>query len=142
MDSLRLDPNAFLRDELAPVSDAASDAAGIGHVHLQVGDTEQASAFYVDTLGFELVAGWHGSAIFVSAGGYHHHMAMNTWNSRGAGRRPATLGLGTVRIDVPTRDEVEAVDARLRAAGVATRDDGRELAFEDPWGNALVLSAA
>ncbi len=78
----------------------------------------------------------------MSAGGYHHHMAMNTWHSRGAGRRPATLGLGTVRIDVPTRDEVEAVDARLRAAGVATRDDGRELAFEDPWGYALVLSAA
>ncbi|AJW79037.1 VOC family protein [Clavibacter michiganensis] len=142
MDSLRLDPNAFLRDELAPVADAASDAAGIGHVHLQVGDTETAGAFYVDTLGFELVAGWHGSAIFVSAGGYHHHMAMNTWNSRGAGRRPATLGLGTVRIEVPTRDEVVAVDARLRAAGVATRDDGRSLAFEDPWGNALVLSAA
>jgi catechol 2,3-dioxygenase len=119
----------------------ADAAAGIGHVHLQVGDTETAGTFYVDTLGFELVAGWHGSAIFVSAGGYHHHMAMNTWNSRGAGRRPATLGLGTVRIQVPTRDEVEAVDARLRHAGVATRDDGRALAFEDPWGNALVLSA-
>jgi catechol 2,3-dioxygenase len=141
MDSLRLDPEAFLRQELAPVADPASDAAGIGHVHLQVGDTATASAFYVDALGFELVAGWHGSAIFVSAGGYHHHMAMNTWNSRGAGRRPATLGLGTVRIEVPTRDEVEAVDARLRRVGVATRDDGRALAFEDPWGNALVLSA-
>jgi catechol 2,3-dioxygenase len=141
MDSLRLDPNAFLRDELAAPAGDADDAAGIGHVHLQVGDTETAGAFYVDTLGFELVAGWHGSAIFVSAGGYHHHMAMNTWNSRGAGRRPATLGLGTVRIQVPTRDEVEAVDARLRHAGVATRDDGRALAFEDPWGNALVLSA-
>lgn len=145
MDTLRLDPNAFLREELAPVadaaSDAASDAAGIGHVHLQVGDTETAAAFYVDALGFELIAGFPGSAIFVAAGRYHHHMAMNTWNSRGAGRRPATLGLGTVRIRVPSRDEVVAVDARLRRAGVATRDDGRELAFEDPWGNALVLSA-
>jgi catechol 2,3-dioxygenase len=141
MDSLRLDPDAFLRDELAAPAGPSDDAAGIGHVHLQVGDTETAGAFYVDALGFELVAGWHGSAIFVSAGGYHHHMAMNTWNSRGAGRRPATLGLGTVRIQVPTRDVVEAVDARLRRAGVATRDDGRALAFEDPWGNALVLSA-
>jgi catechol 2,3-dioxygenase len=142
MDSLRLDPGAYLRENLAPVAGPADDAAGIGHVHLQVGDTATAAAFYVDALGFELVAGWHGSAIFVSAGGYHHHMAMNTWNSSGAGRRPATLGLGTVRIEVPTRDEVEAVDARLRRVGVATRDDGRSLAFEDPWGNALVLSAA
>ncbi|MFT7766188.1 VOC family protein [Clavibacter tessellarius] len=141
MGTLHLDPNAYLQQELAPVASAADDAAGIGHVHLQVGDTGTAHAFYVDALGFELVAGAHGSAIFVSAGGYHHHMAMNTWNSRGAGRRPATLGLGTVRIEVPTRDEVEAVDARLRHAGVATRDDGRALAFEDPWGNALVLSA-
>jgi catechol 2,3-dioxygenase len=142
MDSLRLDPDAYLRENLAPVAGPADDAASIGHVHLQVGDTATAGAFYVDALGFELVAGWHGSAIFVSAGRYHHHMAMNTWNSSGAGRRPATLGLGTVRIEVPTRDEVEAVDARLRRAGVATRDDGRSLAFEDPWGNALVLSAA
>ncbi|PPF56379.1 glyoxalase [Clavibacter michiganensis] len=142
MDTLPLDPNAFLREELGPVSGPASDAAGIGHVHLQVGDTGTAAAFYVDTLGFELVADFPGSAIFVSAGGYHHHMAMNTWNSRGAGRRAATLGLGTVRIEVPTRDEVVAVGARLRQAGVATRDDGRELAFEDPWGNALLLSAA
>ncbi|WXZ50723.1 VOC family protein [Clavibacter tessellarius] len=52
MGSLRLDPNAYLQQGLAPVASPADDAAGIGHVHLQVGDTESASAFYVDTLGF------------------------------------------------------------------------------------------
>ena len=55
------------------------------------------------TLGFEKTAGWHGQALFVSAGGYHHHMAMNVWNSRGAGPRRDTLGLGEVLIEVPSR---------------------------------------
>jgi catechol 2,3-dioxygenase len=65
------------------------------------GTSRPAHEFYVSTLGFEQTAGWHG-ALFVSAGGYHHHMAMNTWNSRGAGPRASTLGLGEVTIRVPS----------------------------------------
>ena len=80
--------------------------AGVGHVHLQVGDVQSAQDFYVGTLGFEKTAGWHGQALFVSAGGYHHHMAMNVWNSRGAGPRRDTLGLGEVLIEVPSGDDV------------------------------------
>ncbi|MFE6969405.1 VOC family protein [Isoptericola sp. NPDC057653] len=157
MDTLYLDPNAFLGDHL---TDAARDAlatgdpearaagtraagagAVVGHVHLQVGDVPAARRFYVETLGFAETASVPG-ALFVSAGGYHHHMAMNTWNSRGAGPRASTLGLGTVAITVPGADDVGALRERLDRAGVAVRDDGAAVRFEDPWRNAVEVRAA
>lgn len=75
--------------------------------------------------------------LFVSAGGYHHHMAMTTWNSAGAGRRQQALGLGQVEIVVRGADDLGALGERLARSGAATRDDGRTLAFEDPWANAI-----
>jgi catechol 2,3-dioxygenase len=109
-------------------------------VHLSVGDTGTARAFYVDRLGFEVVADLGGNALFVSAGGYHHHMAMNVWNSRNAGRRRFTLGLGLVRLDLPSDDHVGELDERLRHHGIDTRHDGSALRFEDPWGNSLEVA--
>ena len=108
MDSLALPPQRYLQQYLTEESVAGQRqaAAGVGHVHLQVGDVQSAHDFYVGTLGFEKTAGWHGQALFVSAGGYHHHMAMNVWNSRGAGPRRDTLGLGEVLIEVPSGDDV------------------------------------
>jgi catechol 2,3-dioxygenase len=111
--------------------------AGVGHVHLQVGDVQTARDFYVGTLGFEKTAGWHGQALFVSAGRYHHHMAMNVWNSRGAGPRKDTLGLGEVLIEVPSGDDVGSLADRLKVAGVAAHHTGAELRFEDPWRNRI-----
>ncbi|MCC3271176.1 VOC family protein [Arthrobacter zhangbolii] len=139
MASLALSPQAYLRDHLAEAEpDRLSEtAAGVGHVHLQVGDTATARAFYVETLGFERTAGFHGQALFVSAGGYHHHMAMNVWNSRGAGPRRDTLGLGEVLIGVPSADDVAALADRLKVAGVSSHHTGAELVFEDPWRNRL-----
>jgi catechol 2,3-dioxygenase len=144
MDSLALPPQAFLQNNLTEEALAGQRQAGaaIGHVHLQVGDTATAEQFYVRTLGFERTAGWHGQAIFVSAGGYHHHMAMNVWNSRGAGPRKDTLGLGEVLIQVPAEDEVGALAERLAAAGVAHHHTGAELRFEDPWRNQLRVAVA
>lgn len=144
MDTLMLDPNRFLRDHFDPsaVAAAASRPATVGHVHLCVGDVESARRFYVDQLGFETTAAMGGSALFVSAGGYHHHMAMNTWQSRGAGRRRLTLGLGLVRIEVPTSDEVAALTDRLAFHGVDTRDDGRTVTFADPWDNTILVRPA
>ena len=107
-------------------------AAGVGHVHLQVGDVQSAQDFYVGTLGFEKTAGWHGQALFVSAGGYHHHMAMNVWNSRGAGPRRDTLGLGEVLIEVPSGDDVGALADRLKVAGVAVPPHRRRAALRGP----------
>ena len=139
MASLALSPQAYLRDYLtdAALDSLSGTAAGVGHVHLQVGDTATAEAFYVGTLGFERTAGFHGQALFVSAGGYHHHMAMNVWNSRGAGPRRDTLGLGEVLIGVPAADDVVALADRLKVAGVSSHHTGAELVFEDPWRNRL-----
>jgi catechol 2,3-dioxygenase len=139
MDSLALPPQQFLQEFLteAAVSGQRESEAGVGHVHLQVGDVQSAQDFYVGTLGFEKTAGWHGQALFVSAGGYHHHMAMNVWNSRGAGPRRDTLGLGEVLIEVPKGDDVGALADRLRVAGVQSHHTGSELRFEDPWRNRI-----
>lgn len=139
MDSLALPPQKYLQEHLteSAVQGQHGTEAGVGHVHLQVGDVQTAHDFYVGTLGFEKTAGWHGQALFVSAGGYHHHMAMNVWNSRGAGPRRDTLGLGEVLIEVPAADDVVALADRLKVAGVAAYHTGAELRFEDPWRNRI-----
>lgn len=139
MDSLALPPQRYLEQHLTEESlqRQRGSAAGVGHVHLQVGDVQSARDFYVGILGFEKTAGWHGQALFVSAGGYHHHMAMNVWNSRGAGPRKDTLGLGEVLIEVPAGDDVDALADRLRVAGLPSHHTGAELRFEDPWRNRI-----
>ncbi|MFP3460345.1 VOC family protein [Arthrobacter globiformis] len=139
MDSLALPPQKYLQDHLTQESVESQRGTGaeVGHVHLQVGDVQSAHDFYVGTLGFEKTAGWHGQALFVSAGGYHHHMAMNVWNSRGAGPRRDTLGLGEVLIEVPSGDDVGSLADRLKVAGVESHHTGAELRFEDPWRNRL-----
>ncbi|PPF17637.1 MULTISPECIES: VOC family protein [unclassified Rathayibacter] len=144
MSTLFLDPNAFLQEHLTEESIAQPRLGGasVGHVHLSVGDVATAKEFYVDRLGFETTIAYGGQALFVSAGGYHHHMAMNTWNSAGAGRRQQALGLGQVEIVVPGADDLGALGERLARSGVATRDDGRTLAFEDPWANAIRVTTS
>jgi catechol 2,3-dioxygenase len=139
---LRLDPNAFLGEHLTEqaAETPADGQAEVGHVHLQVGDVPSGKAFYVDALGFDVTAEWHG-ALFVSAGGYHHHLAMNTWNSAGAGPRASSLGLGEVRIVVPTHDDLGALADRVGFAGVPVAHDGTTLRFEDPWKNVVRVSA-
>ncbi len=139
MDSLALSPQQYLNEHLteAGLAGQRQQHAAVGHVHLQVGDVRTAHDFYVDTLGFEKTAGWHGQALFVSAGGYHHHMAMNVWNSRGAGPRKDTLGLGEVLIALPGKDDVGALAARLAHRGVSAADTGAELVFADPWQNRI-----
>ncbi|WP_127473700.1 VOC family protein [Microbacterium sulfonylureivorans] len=141
MATLYLDPNAFLGEHLteeAALGSTTGDAASVGHVHLSVGDVATARAFYVDALGFDETAGLGDQAVFVSAGGYHHHMAMNVWNSRGAGPRMPALGLGRVDLSLPDADSLGELAERLRHHGFAVRDDGRTLSFDDPWSNRLV----
>ncbi|MBM7832841.1 catechol 2,3-dioxygenase [Agromyces cerinus] len=148
MATLYLDPNEYLREHLTEGgADAAASGTGlgdavVGHVHLSVGDVASAREFYVERLGFETTAEMGDQALFVSAGGYHHHMAMNTWNSRGAGRRALALGLGTVEIVVPSADDLGELGERMGHYRVATRDDGLTLAFDDPWANLVVVRAA
>ncbi|MCR2792504.1 VOC family protein [Microbacterium sp. zg.Y625] len=142
MDVLALDPNEYLRRHLTQEAlDAGPSRAGaVGHVHLQVGDIATARAFYVDALGFEATQSAYPGALFAAAGGYHHHIAMNTWNSRGAGPRAAALGLGDVSITVPHREELDALTARLRGHGIAHDGDGRSVRAVDPWGTQVTVA--
>ncbi len=137
-----LDPNAYLRTHLDQETfDAGPSLAGrVGHVHLQVGDVATAHAFYVDAVGFEATLTGYSGALFASAGGYHHHVAMNVWNSAGAGPRAASLGLGDVAVTVPGREDLDALVARLRARGLEHADDGRSVVVHDPWGTRVTLS--
>jgi catechol 2,3-dioxygenase len=144
MSTLYLDPNAFLQEHLTEgaVSEPVVGGARVGHVHLQVGDVATAREFYVNRLGFAATAELGDSALFVSAGGYHHHMAMNTWNSRGAGPRQRALGLSRIDIAVPTPDDVGALVERMTHHGIQTRDDGSTVTFDDPWANTISVASA
>jgi catechol 2,3-dioxygenase len=112
----------------------------IGHMHLQIGDVERARAFYADLLGFDVVAQMP-SALFVSAGGYHHHIGMNTWHSRGRGPAPeGSAGLRYFTLRLPDVDAVAAVVARLDAAGIPHHEESGGAAFDDPWRNRIVFT--
>lgn len=148
MDTLYLDPATFIQKHLGQeeigqaITEGITLAGKIGHVHLQVGDLATAHAFYVKALGFDDTARIGTLALFVSAGGYHHHMAMNTWNSAGASPREKTLGLGTVNLILPETESIEATADRLRFMGISSDYDGASLIFNDPWNNCLRITAA
>jgi catechol 2,3-dioxygenase len=144
MNTLFLDPNAFLREHLteSALAGETPGEARVGHIHLSVGDVASAREFYVRRLGFDETLDYGGQALFVSAGGYHHHMAMNVWTSKGAGRRERTLGLGRVDIVVPTADDLGELGERLTHFGEQTRDTGAALEFDDPWANLIRVTSA
>jgi catechol 2,3-dioxygenase len=113
----------------------------MGHVHLCVADVEQTVAYYRDVVGFGLMAQLGDQAAFLSAGGYHHHIGGNTWESRGA--TPAPPGSATLRyasIVVPDADELDRAAARVSDAGQEpeARDEG--VLVRDPSENALLLT--
>jgi catechol 2,3-dioxygenase len=113
--------------------------ATVGHVHLQVGDVAEAERFYHRVLGFDVVAGGE-TSLFVSAGGYHHHLGLNTWHSRGASPAPAdTARLRFYSVRLPSEEARAAVLARVEAAGLTTREVGGAVVVDDPWGHAVVL---
>lgn len=122
-------------------------AAGtrIGHVHLRVADIDRMLAFYCGVLGFTLTQRYGAQAAFVSAGGYHHHLAFNTWESAGGTPPPpGTTGLYHLAILYPTRADLADALRRLRAAGVpldGASDHGvsEALYLRDPEGNGLEL---
>ena len=117
----------------------------MGHVHLKVADLERALGFYRDVLGFELMQRFGSSAAFLSAGGYHHHIGLNTWESDG-GAPPAkgTTGLYHLAILYPTRAELGDALRRLQKAGIpleGASDHGvsEALYLRDPDGNGVEL---
>lgn len=139
MDTIFLDPNEFLKSNLT--ENPVDKNKRVGHVHLSVGSVPAAEEFYVKILGFEKTLNWGGQALFVSAGGYHHHMAMNTWRSKGAGKRQLALGLGNVEIKLETLDQLEATKDRLKFYKQDLKIESSELSVQDPWGNLITLEA-
>lgn len=111
----------------------------MGHLHLHVGDIAEGLRFYRDVLGFEVRANL-GSAVFASAGGYHHHVGFNIWRGQGVGAPPAhTVGLRHWTVQLTTDAEVQAVRQRVEAAGERTEPvDGGFLA-RDPWQTAVAF---
>lgn len=117
----------------------------IGHVHLKVSNLEKALEFYRDLLGFELTMLYGDQAAFVSAGGYHHHIGLNTWHSKDA--PPATpygVGLYHTAIVYPTRRDLAAIYDRLRRAyyplsGASDHGVSEALYLDDPDGNGVEL---
>src|SRR5688572_6628415 len=121
------------------------DNVRIGHVHLRVADLERALGFYCGVLGFALTQRYGREAAFVSAGGYHHHIGLNTWESRGGSPPPpGTTGLYHLAILYPSRATLADALRRVLAAGIALEgasDHGvsEALYLRDPDGNGVEL---
>jgi catechol 2,3-dioxygenase len=144
MDSLPLD----LESVIAALGEATTDAGGaptgtrIGHVHLQVADLSAAEAFYRDVLGFDVTVRGYPGAVFLSAGGYHHHIGLNTWASEGGPHPPpGARGMRWFDVLLPGRDELDQAAGRLEAAGVEAERTDEGLVATDPSGNRVRLSA-
>jgi catechol 2,3-dioxygenase len=128
-----LDLKSLLRDAAPGGSMAAPAGTTIGHVHLQVSDVPKAVQFYHDVIGFDITAFFQGAA-FLSAGRYHHHLGLNSWNSRGAPPAPPeAAGLESFSIRVPSQDEQSRIADRLKAAGIGEFFGNGRVSVRDPW---------
>jgi catechol 2,3-dioxygenase len=129
-------PPASAKDAFAPAG------TRMGHVHLQVSDLDEAEAFYAGVLGFDVMVKGYAGALFVSAGGYHHHIGLNTWRSLGDGPPPpGAIGLRTFDVVLPGADEFERVLERVSEAGISAERSNGGAVVRDPSGNAVHLVA-
>jgi catechol 2,3-dioxygenase len=140
MATLPLDVEGVLGEMPGSPDEGMPEATTMGHVHLQVRDIPEAEAFWSGAVGFEPTVRGYPGALFVSAGGYHHHVGLNTWGTAGAPAPPeGARGLGRVEIVAPSAEEVARVEGRARAAGHdVRRQDGGAL-LSDPSGNRVLV---
>jgi catechol 2,3-dioxygenase len=138
-------PHPLATPARATASPPIDAGARIGHVHLKVADLERSLGFYCGVLGFELMQRYGDQAAFISAGGYHHHIGLNTWESQG-GKTPAqgTTGLYHLAILYPSRATLADALRRLQAANIpltGASDHGvsEALYLDDPDGNGVEL---
>ena len=117
----------------------------IGHIHLKVADLERSLKFYRDLLGFEVQQLFGDSAAFISAGGYHHHIGLNTWHSKNAGPAPVrAAGLYHTAILYPTRKDLgivlkRLVEAKYPLTGASDHGVSEAIYLDDPDGNGVEL---
>jgi catechol 2,3-dioxygenase len=143
MYTIALDLQGLLDVAGGDVPQHAAPGLVLGHVHLHVGDVAEAVAFYGDVLGFELMARLPGAA-FVAAGGYHHHLGVNTWRGQGVGPPPPrTVGVREWVVVLEDAADVDAVRERVAAAGLPVEDaGGRSALVRDPWQLAVRFQTA
>lgn len=114
----------------------------LGHVHLNISRMDEAEEFYCGLLGFELMMRMGNGALFVSAGGYHHHIGLNTWEGVGAPPPPpGSTGLAEFTITLPGREQVDLLAERLRIANIPLAQGPDGVRFFDPSGNGILLAS-
>ena len=141
----RFDPARLPREPEARLIEVIDPGVSVGHVHLKVADLERAIGFYRDVLGFELQQQLGDQAAFLSAGGYHHHIGLNTWESRGGpAPPPGTTGLFHAAFLYPTREALakavrKVVDAGIPLTGASDHGVSEAIYLNDPDGNGVEL---
>ena len=142
MATLPLDLDSVMAELDSDDVGAGADGTRIGHVHLQVSQIPPVEAFYEGGLGLDVTTARYPGALFMSAGGYHHHIGTNTWASANAPAPPAgSRGLRRYTVVVPDAAELERVTAQLRAAGYELADAEGGVEAVDPSGNHALLTA-
>jgi len=137
-----LDVDALLAAAGSEPGPTVAPGLRVGHMHLHVGDIDDALRFYRDALGFEEQANL-GSAAFVSAGGYHHHLGINVWRGQGVGPPPPhTVGLRRWTILLPTDADVEVLRERVEAADAPAEPLDGGFLTRDPWSSAVLVAAS
>ncbi|HVG99391.1 MAG TPA: VOC family protein [Miltoncostaeaceae bacterium] len=140
MATLPLDVEGVVGEMPPGPDDGMPDGTSMGHVHLQVRDIPEAEAFWSGVLGFEPTVRGYPGALFVSAGGYHHHVGLNTWGTAGAPPPPeGARGLSRVEVVVPGAAELDRIEGRARAAGAAAERGEEGLRLRDPSGNPVLV---
>lgn len=143
MQTLPMDADGVLREASDHQWNGLPAGTVIGHMHLHISNLEKSAHFYTEVLGFDTMVSIPGSALFVSAGGYHHHIAVNLWAGSNA---PAPLenavGLMYYSIVLPTEEEKEKAAERLRKEGTPIKLEGNTFCFQDPSGIWAKLAVA
>jgi catechol 2,3-dioxygenase len=143
MATLALDLDDLLRESSESGERPVPAETRIGHVHLQVANLDDAERFYSGVLGFDVTVRGYPGALFVSAGGYHHHIGLNTWHSAGASPPPpGSVGLRSFEVLLPDRAALEQTLEHVRAAGLETQQLDGGVLTRDPSGNGVLLRSA
>ncbi len=139
MSTFALNVNSLIRTVDGEEWTGVVNGTRVGHIHLHVSDLERAGKFYGDVLGFDVTNNTYPGALFLAAGGYHHHIGLNTWLKQRA-PAPHAAGLLGFELLVPERAAVEAIQARAESSGVKAESTSEGVRLDDPDGNLLTIT--
>jgi len=137
-----LDFESLLAEEEGSGWQGLPEQTVMGHIHLQAAELKDIEAFYTQALGFDVVAHYGNQALFISTGGYHHHIGLNTWSSAGASApAPNSVGLRSYTIQYGSEEKLKETVERLRSLGYEAREEAEAFTATDPSGNRIRLIA-